>query len=155
PNHQQIQDLGLAPTSPLESAILATLNPGIYTDIARGTSNGVGVGLIEAYDVGQAADSKPCNISTRGYIGTGSDVLIIGFILGGGTGDDCIILRCLGPSLMQLGVPNPLANPQLELRDSSGALIRSDNDWMDDPNQAALIFAAGLAPSNNLESAIY
>ena len=63
-------------------------------------------------------------------------------------------MRGIGPSLAAFGVPNALANPTLELRDGNGALIRSNNDWQDDPIQAALITAAGLAPTNNLESGI-
>ena len=155
PNHQQIQDLGLAPTNPLESAILATLSPGQYTGILSGKNNGVGVGLVEVYDVGQAADSKLANISTRGFVSTGGDIMIAGFILGGNNGQDNIVVRGIGPSLAAFGIPNALANPQLELRNSSGTLIRANNDWMDDPAQKALIMAAGLAPTNNLESAIY
>src|SRR5205814_5852500 len=65
-----------------------------------------------------------------------------------------IIVRGLGPSLTQFGVPNALADPKLELRNSQGALIASDDNWMDDPNQAAIISESGLAPTNNLESAI-
>jgi len=145
---------GLSPTNDLESCIEATLNPGNYTAIVRGKNNGVGVGLVEAYDVNQAAASKLANISTRGFVGTASDVVIVGFILGGGTGNDCVVVRCLGPSLAQFGIPN-LTDPQLELRNSNGSLIRFNNDWMDDPAQAASISAAGLAPTNNLESAVY
>src|SRR5205823_4736914 len=99
PNHQQIMDLGLAPTNPLESAILATLNPGTYTGILKGKNNGVGVGLVEAYDVAQAAESKLANISTRGFVATGGDIMIAGFILGGNTGQNLVLLRGLGPSL--------------------------------------------------------
>lgn len=146
---------GLSPSNDLESCIEATLTPGNYTAIVRGKNNGVGVGLVEAYDVNQAAASKLANISTRGFVGTGTDAIIAGFILGGGTGLDCIIVRGIGPSLGQFGVPNALANPQCELRDSSGVIIRSNDDWMDDPAQAAAISAAGLAPASDLESAIY
>jgi hypothetical protein len=146
--------LGLAPPNNLEAAICATLEPGQYTAILRGNNNGTGVGLVEVYDVGQAAMSKLANISTRGFVSTGSDIVIAGFILGGNAGVDNVIVRGLGPSLTAFGIPNVLADPQLELRDSSGTLIRANNDWMDDPTQKALIMAAGLAPTNNLESAI-
>ena len=150
-----IMATGLAPTNDFESAILATLMPGQYTGILKGKNNGVGVGLVEAYDLSQAANSKLGNISTRGFVSTGGDIMIAGFILGGNNGQDNVIVRGIGPSLTALGIPNALANPQLELRDSSGTLIRANNDWMDDPTQKALIMAAGLAPTNNLESAIY
>src|SRR5205814_10954 len=99
--------------------------------------------------------SKLANISTRGFVSTEGDIMIAGFILGGNTGADNVIVRGIGPSLIAPEVPNPLADPKLELRNSSGALIRSNDNWMDDPMQKALIMAAGLGPTNNFESAIY
>ena len=80
--------------------------------------------------------------------------MIAGFILGNKQGDDRIIVRGLGPSLSSFNVPNPLQDPQLELRTQNGTLIRANNDWEDDSAQAAEISAAGLAPSNAKESAI-
>jgi hypothetical protein len=144
---------GLAPPNDLESIIVATLNPGAYTVILRGNNNATGVGLVEVYDESQASASKLANLSTRAFVSTGVDIVITGFILGG-NGSESVILRGIGPSLAAFAVPNLLANPQLELRNSSGTLIRSNNDWMDDATQKALIMAAGLAPTNNLESAI-
>jgi hypothetical protein len=150
----EIQATGLAPTNDLESAILATLPPGNYTAIVKGVNNGTGVGLVEVFDLAQAADSKLGNISTRAFVSTGSDIMIAGFILGGNTGSPNMILRGIGPSLSNFGVPNALADPTLELRDDNGALLRANDNWMDDPEQAAIITAAGLALSNNLESGI-
>jgi broad specificity polyphosphatase/5'/3'-nucleotidase SurE len=115
----------------------------------------VGVGLVEVYDLGQAAASKLANISTRAFVSTGADIVIAGFTLGGNSGADNVIVRGIGPSLTAFGVPNALANPTLELRNSSGTLIRSNDNWMDDSVQKALIMAAGLAPTNMLESAIH
>jgi outer membrane protein assembly factor BamB len=149
----EIQATGLAPTNDLESAILATLPPGNYTAIVKGVNNGTGVGLVEAFDLGQAADSKLGNISTRAFVSTGTDIMIAGFILGNG-GSTNIILRGIGPSLSNFGVPNALEDPTLELRDDNGALLRANDNWMDDPKQAAILTAAGLALSNNLESGI-
>jgi hypothetical protein len=80
--------------------------------------------------------------------------VIAGFILGAHTGSDRIVVRGIGPSLTAAGVPNALVNPTLELRDSNGVVIMADNDWQDDAAQAAELTAAGLAPTNNLESAI-
>ncbi|MGH7485774.1 MAG: hypothetical protein ACREMY_09265, partial [bacterium] len=146
---------GLAPTDDLESAIVVTLDPGFYTAIVGGKDDTSGVGLIEAYDLNSATtNSKLANISTRAFVDTGNNVVIAGFILGGNTGDDNIIVRGIGPSLGALGVPDALADPTLELHNSNGALIIGNNDWQDDPNQAAIISAAGLAPTNDLESAI-
>ena len=150
-----IKATGLAPTNDPESAILATLDPGNYTAIVKGKDNGVGVGLVEAYDLDPTAASKLGNISTRAFVGTGADIMIAGFILGGNSEDTNVILRGIGPSLSQLGVPNALADPTLELRDSNGTLIWQNNDWQDDPAQAALISAAGLAPTSDLESGIF
>ena len=145
---------GLAPTNNLESAIVVTLNPGPYTAILRGKDNTSGVALIEVYDLNQAAASKMSNISTRAFVGTGSNIVIAGFILGNGAGSDNIILRGIGPSLTAFGVPNALANPTLELLDANGVVLASNNDWQDDPAQAEQLIAAGLAPANNLESGI-
>ena len=152
----QIQADGLAPTNDLESAIDATLPPGNYTAIVKantGTAQ-AGIALVEVYDLNTAAGSKLGNLSTRAFVGTGSNVVIAGFILGNNQGNDRIVVRGLGPSLSAYGVPNPLQDPTLELRDPNGALIRANNDWTDDAAQAAEITAAGLAPSNMKESAI-
>ena len=150
----EIQATGIPPTNDLESAILARLAPGNYTAIVRGNGNTSGVALVEAYDLSQDVSSKLANLSTRAFCGTGSNIVIAGFVLGNNTGDDKIIVRGLGPSLAASGLTQVLANPTLELRDSNGTLLSSNNDWQDDPVQAAEIIAAGLAPSNDLEAAI-
>ena len=113
-----------------------TLDPGAYTAIVRGNGNTSGVALVEIYDLDQAGTSKLANISTRAFVGTGSDIVIAGFILGSSSGGDQIVVRGIGPSLAAAGVPNSLANPTLELRDSDGALLVANNDWQDDANQA-------------------
>ena len=154
PNKQAIMDSTIPPSDPLESAIVRSLAPGPYTAVLRGANNGTGIGVVEAYDLDRTVDSKLANISTRAFVSTGSDIVIAGFILGGNSGNDNVIVRGIGPSLTAFGVPNALANPTLDLRDSNGALIQSNNDWQDDPAQAELISAAGLAPTNALESAI-
>jgi hypothetical protein len=145
---------GIAPTNNLESAIDATLNPGAYTAVLRGKNNTSGVALIEAYDLSQDVSAKLANISTRAFIGAGNDIVIAGFILGHSNGLDGIVVRGIGPSLTALGVSNALANPTLELRDSNGAVLVANNDWQDDPVQAAVLTAAGLAPSSSLEAGI-
>jgi hypothetical protein len=145
---------GLAPTNNLEAAIDTTLNPGAYTAVVRGKNNTSGVGLIEVYDLSQAVLSKLANISTRAFVSTGSDIVIAGFILGNNSGNDRIVARGIGPSLTAFGVTNALANPTLELRDNNGALLVANNDWQENPAQAAELTAAGLAPTNTLESGI-
>jgi hypothetical protein len=145
---------GIPPTNNLESAIDATLNPGSYTAILRGKNNSTGVALVEVYDLSQAVPSKLANISTRAFVSTGGDIVIAGFILGHHNGDDRIALRGIGPSLTGSGVPNVLADPTLELRDSNGSLLLANNDWQDNSAQAAELTAAGLALSNPLEAGI-
>jgi hypothetical protein len=144
---------GIPPTDDLESAIDVTLNPGAYTAILRGKNDTSGVALVEVYDLSQAA-AKLANISTRAFVSTGSDIVIAGFILGNHSGVDRVIARGIGPSLTAFGVANALANPTLELRDQNGALLFSNNDWQDNPAQAAELIAAGLAPADPLESGI-
>jgi hypothetical protein len=149
-----IQATGIAPTNNLESAIDATLAPGAYTAVVRGDGNTSGVALIEVYDLSSAVPAKLANISTRAFVSTGNDIVIAGFILANQSGDDRIVVRGIGPSLTGVGVPNALANPSLELRDNNGALLFANNDWQSDSAQAAELTAAGLAPSNPLESGI-
>jgi outer membrane protein assembly factor BamB len=149
-----IEATGIAPTNDFESAIDARLAPGAYTAIVRGSGNTSGVGLVEVYDLSQPAASKLGNISTRAFVSTGDDIVIAGFILGGSSNNGRVALRGIGPSLTAAGVPNALANPTLELRDGNGALLVANNDWQDDPAQAAELTAAGLALTNTLESGI-
>jgi len=145
---------GIPPANDLESAIEARLAPGNYTAVVRGNNDATGVGLVEVYDLNPAAASKLANISTRAFVRTGDNIVIAGFMLGSSGGDDRVVVRGIGPSLTAAGVPNPLADPTLELRDGDGALLVANNDWQDDPAQAAELTAAGLAPASNLESGI-
>jgi hypothetical protein len=145
---------GIAPTNNLESAIDATLNPGAYTAIVRGKNNTSGVALVEVYDLNAEALSKLANISTRAFVSTGDNVLIAGVTLGSHRDDDRIVVRGIGPSLAAGGVTGALANPTLELRNSNGGLLASNNDWQDNLAQATELTAAGLAPTNPLESGI-
>jgi hypothetical protein len=112
------------------------------------------VGLIEVYDLDPLGDSKLANLSTRAFVSTGDNIVIAGFILGHNSGVDRIVARGIGPSLTAFGVLNALADPTLELRDSNGALLIANNNWQDDPVQLAELTAAGLAPTNPLESGI-
>jgi hypothetical protein len=152
----EIQSSGFAPGNNAESAIIWTLLPGQgYTAIVRGKNGTTGVGLVEAYDLDASAPSKLGNISTRGFVDTGDNVMIAGLIVGPGNGASIRVLaRALGPTLADLGVPGVLANPTLDLVNSSGTVIRSNNNWKDDPQQRALIEAAGLAPGHDEEAAL-
>ena len=146
---------GIAPTNDLEAAICTTLDPGAYTVILRGNGNATGVGLVEVYDLDQPpVDSKLANLSTRAFVNTGSDIVIAGFLLGSSGGTDKIVVRGLGPSLASAGLSNTLADPTLDLRDSNGTLLTTNDNWKNDPAQAAQLMAVGLAPTNALESGI-
>jgi hypothetical protein len=147
----EIQASGKAPASDLESAILTTLDPGAYTVVIRGVNSTTGIALVEAYDLDRTVDSKFANVSTRGYVQTGDNVVIGGLIIQENSPAK-VIVRAIGPSLTQAGIANPLQDPTLELRDGNGALIISNDNWKD--SQQAEIQATGLAPSNNAESAI-
>jgi len=92
------------------------------------------------------------NISTRAFVQTGDNIVIGGFIITG-SGQKRVIVRAIGPSLVNHGITNPLQNPTLELHDHTGAVIASNDNWMNAPNKQEII-NSGLAPSNNLESAI-
>lgn len=154
-----IQASGLAPTDSAESAIIATLPPGTYTSIVAGVNNGTGVAIVEAYDLDiPTSASLLANISTRGFVQTGNDAMIGGFIVV--TQPTRVIIRAIGPSLTQFGVPDALANPQLELHNGSST-IAQNNDWgtteiggIITSSQVAEIQASGLAPTNTAESAI-
>jgi hypothetical protein len=151
----QIKATGIPPTDDLESAIDVILSPGSYSGVIRGNGATTGIGLIEVYDLDEAASAKLSNLSTRGFVGsTPGDSVIAGFILGNNSGPDRIVIRGLGPSLSSVGVPNTLQNPTLELHDGDGALLFTNNDWQDNPANATEVSAAGLAPSNQFESAI-
>ena len=150
---------GIPPTDNLESAIVATLpaSPaGIgYTAVMSGVNNTTGIGLVEAYDLDRTVDSTLANISTRGLVQTGDDVMI-GGLIALGTGSQKVLVRAIGPSLANAVPPvaDALADPVLELYDSNGTLLAMNDNWQDDPVQAAEIIATGIPPTDNLESAI-
>jgi plastocyanin len=150
----EIEATGIPPTNDLESALVITLDPGNYTAIVLGKNGTSGIGLVEGYDLDQSADSQLANISTRGFVESGSNVMIGGFILGNGIGTTNVLIRAIGPSLANANppVPNALADPTLELHDENGALVMSNDNWKD--TQQAEIEATGIPPTNDLESAM-
>jgi WD40 repeat protein len=147
----------IPPTNDLESTILMTLSPGAYTAILAGKNGGTGVGVVEVYDLGQAANSKLANISSRGFVDTNDNVMIGGFIVGGGSGGGTaqVIVRAIGPSL---SVSGALGDPTLELHDVNGTTIATNDNWkIDDQtgqSQEAAIRATTIPPTNDLESAL-
>jgi hypothetical protein len=151
----EISNTGLAPSNDLESAIVQTLAPGTYTAIVRGVGGGTGIGLVEVFDLSQASASLLANISSRGFVDINDNVMIGGFIVGPvDHSNPNVVVRALGPSLSNSGVPNPLQNPTLELHDASGTTIASNDDWPTDPNSSQVV-ANGLAPTDTRESAIF
>ena len=148
----EILATGFAPNSDLESAILVTLDPGTYTAIVKGNGETSGVALVEVYGLGASA-SKLANISTRAFVSTSNNIVIAGFILGSGSNNARVVLRGLGPSLEASGLSPVLANPTLELRDTNGALLTSNNDWHESPIEPPVL-GTGLEPTNPLESAL-
>jgi hypothetical protein len=153
----QVQSSGLAPTSDAESAIVpfggsSPFHPGPgfagYTAVLRGKGNTTGIGVVEAY----AFFPILANISARGLVGTGDDVIIGGFILRSGNESPRIVVRAIGPSLKAFGIANPLPDPMLELHDGNGLIITSNDNWAD--AQGDDLQTVGLAPTDSTESAI-
>jgi len=93
------------------------------------------------------------NISTRMRVDTGDNVLIGGFIITG-SATKTVAVRGIGPSLGAFGVPDPLGDPTLELRGSTGAVIAQNDNWQDDPKTSAQLTALGLGLSDPNESGI-
>ena len=152
---QEIIDSTVAPTSNRESAIVSVLNPGGYTAIVRGKNGATGIGLVEVFDLGTASldvssSAKLANISTRGFVRAGDDVMIGGFIITGAT--TRVIVRAIGPDLGTRGVPGALQDTTLEVRDGAGTLIASNDNWESDQRQQ--IIATTIPPADPRESAI-
>jgi DNA-binding beta-propeller fold protein YncE len=145
----EINGSGIPPTDPRESAIVKTLAPGPYTVILRGNGTSTGIGVVEVYDLAPAANSQLANISSRGFVDTGDNVMIGGIIIVG-SGSKRVIVRSAGPSLP---VPNKLADPTLELYNKDGGLIASNDNWVDSPDKQAIIDSQ-VAPTNDSEPAI-
>jgi hypothetical protein len=146
---QAILDSGYAPANDSEAAIMATLTPGNYTAIMSGVGDTTGVGLVEVYELDSTA--RLLNISTRGFVSGGDNVMITGLILGG-TDNGTICFRALGPSLAAFGVQGAISDPRLDLFDAQGTKVGANNNWKD--SQQSAIQSAGLAPANDTESAL-
>ena len=153
---QQIRSTGLAPANDREAALILQLPDQSYTVQVSGVNSGTGIGTVEIYALGNVSNTpsttkKFRNISTRGNVGTGDSVLIGGTIAQGSAAQR-VIVRAIGPDLAGAGVPSPLQDPMLELRDAQGTLLVANDDWRSDQEQE--IIASGLAPQDNRDSAI-
>ena len=149
PNVAEIPS-GFAPSNDLESIIYTSLSPGNYTAILKGAHGEAGVGLVEAYDFDTASTAKLANIATRGFVNTGDNVMIGGFIIGG-TEPANVLVRAIGPSLIPFGVQGALQATTLELHDANGGVI-SNEGWRS--TQEAEITATTIPPTNDNEAAI-
>ncbi|MDP9099392.1 MAG: hypothetical protein M3N48_10440, partial [Verrucomicrobiota bacterium] len=149
PNTNEIPN-GFAPGDPRESVIVTTLTPGTYTAIVRGAHGETGIGIVEAYDLTQSANSKLANISTRGFVETGDNAMIGGLIISGGSGR--VLLRAMGPSLQNAGVTNSLQDPTLQLINGNGATVSFNDNWQQAPNTNEI--PNGFAPGDSRESVI-
>lgn len=147
---QEVSGLGLAPSDSREAALVATLEPGAYTAIVSGKDGSEGVALFDLYDL-DTASGRVANISTRSLVESGDNVMIGGFILGG-LDPTKVIVRAIGPSLVPLGVANALVDPTLELYDSNGSLLASNDNWRND--QEAAIIETAVVPTDDREAAV-
>jgi len=155
-NKRDIINTGLAPVEPNESGILATLSAtssgSAYTAVMRSVDGTSGVGLVEVYDLDSGPGPNLLNISTRGNVQTGDNVMIGGFIIGG-NGSQQVLVRAIGPSLGAFGVSDPLADPTVTLYDGQGMQIDFNDNWQENPAQAE-IEATTLAPNDAKEAAV-
>ncbi|MCF3648190.1 WD40/YVTN/BNR-like repeat-containing protein [Synoicihabitans lomoniglobus] len=115
-----------------DSAMLATLAPGAYTLTTNDESGDEGVTLSEIYHVpdreGVFPAAHPINLSTRGRVGAGEDVLVGGFVVEGASAIR-VLVRAVGPGLAQFNVGNPLADPTITVQSADGTLIGTNDNW--------------------------
>lgn len=153
----EIQASGVAPLNDLESAIIATVPPGNTTAIVSGKGGATGIGLVEVYDLDAASAARIANISTRGRVETGDNVMIGGVIVLA-PNPARVVVRAIAPSLAAFGVANVLQDPKLELRDVNGNLIVSNDDWKtrdgSGVSQQSEIEATAVPPTDSRESAL-
>ena len=140
PNKQAILDTAIPPANDLESAIVRTLpaNSAAYTAILRGVNNGTGIGIVEAYDLDNNVASKLANISTRGLVQTGDNVLIAGTIVIGQTTQN-VLVRCDRPFVASDG---QVSRSDAGVTRQNGVLLESNDNWVDSPNKQAIIDTA-------------
>jgi hypothetical protein len=161
-----IQQSGLAPSADAESAIMPFSGPFVpfrpstlpfapYTAILRGKGDTTGIGVLDAFDLaysGYGSFARLANLSARGFVGTGDNIIVGGFIIGGGNESTRVVVRAMGPSLQTSGVTNPLPDPMIELHDGNGSTIGSNDNW--EQPQGSDLQTVGLAPGEAAESAI-
>jgi hypothetical protein len=133
------------PIGSADSALVSNFAPGAYTALVSGVGSDTGVGLVEVYDLDSLqlfSSQKLINVSTRGNVGTGSNILIGGFSFNGAA-PKRLLIRAAGPGLTSLGVTGALAAPHLVLVDNAGSPIRENFAWQ----TGAFLFGNGSADS--------
>lgn len=147
----------LAPLSDREPGLVRTLGPGSYTVIVRGSGSSTGLVLLEAYDLDisntAVASSRMINLSTRGQVGGGQNVMIMGFVVNGASARD-ILVTSIADSLSEYGVSGVLVDPKVEIFDSKNVKLAESDDWIDSPDFST-IARTGFCPRNPLESAVW
>jgi uncharacterized delta-60 repeat protein len=150
----EIEATGVPPANDLESAIVRTVAPGSYTAVLRGAGNSTGIGVVEAYDLNQAANSKLANIATRGFVETDNGVMIGGLIVGADGGLNVkVVVRAIGPSLGNFGIAGAVQDPTLDFVNANGVVLRSNDNWKLGGQETELT-ALGLQPGDDRESAL-
>jgi hypothetical protein len=120
--------------------------------VVSGVNNGVGVGIVEVFEI-DGPQIPLANISTRGQVQTGNNVMIGGFVISGASPQQ-VLIRARGPSMIPAGVTNALADPTMTLVNQATGLVIGTNDNWGSASNASAISATGLAPTNAFESAI-
>jgi hypothetical protein len=152
PAAAQLLASGFAPANAVEAGLYVSLPPGAYTAIVQGAGGGTGVSVVGVFEVDHP-EVPIVNISTRGDVLTGGNVMIAGFIIQGTT-PQTLVISATGPSLAPFGISNYLANPTLSLVRSSDQSVLATNTGWQTASNAAAITASGFAPGNAAESAI-
>ncbi len=141
-------------SSNLDAAYTSSLSTAVYPVIVD-TKGSTGVVLVEAYDTESvtSGSARLVNVSARSQVGTGGDVLVAGFVIGG-TGNKTLLIRGVGATLGDFGVPSVLANPQLIVRNSNTSAIVAENDnWNNDAAITARAQTLGAFPLSSTADA--
>lgn len=154
-----VRQTGLAPPYRTETVLRNRFADGAFTAVVGGLDNnnqrlGTGVGLLEVYDLEIGSAASLINVSTRGTVGTGPNVMIAGVVIQG-PGTKKVIIRAIGPSLTALGVPDALQNPTLQIYSGSTVIAQNDDYAQNSTNDRAAIAAKNLVPGDSRESAVY
>ena len=147
---------GLTPSDPREATVALSLPPGAYTAVVSGNGGEQGVALIKVYELDPAgtaaASSHVVNVSTRGRVLGGDNVMIGGFVVRGRMTARNLLVRALEPSLAAAGVSEALADPTLEIRHAAGQPVAFVDDY--DQGTTSLATLGALKPNDAREAAV-